>query len=120
MVHQNSPTVEFLQEKIEGNLRRAKTEPSVDFRRANTERRDFPRASPSEISRSSPASPQKTPSFPPLLVRLTQATSYISFVQGSRKWEPWQPVVRNKSYLFGQKVDCTFYHIIKYLFNFVL
>ena len=37
MVHQNSPTVEFLQEKIEGNLRRANTEPPVDFRRANTE-----------------------------------------------------------------------------------
>ena len=37
MVHQNSPTVEFWQEKIEANLRRANTEPSVDFRRANTE-----------------------------------------------------------------------------------
>ena len=37
MVHQNSPTVEFLQEKIEGNLRKANTKPSVDFRRANTE-----------------------------------------------------------------------------------
>ena len=37
MVHQNSPTVEFWHEKIEGNLRRANTEPSVDFRRANTE-----------------------------------------------------------------------------------
>ena len=37
MVHQNSLTVEFWQEKIEGNLRRAKTEPSVDFRKANTE-----------------------------------------------------------------------------------
>jgi hypothetical protein len=37
MVHQNSPTVEFWPEKIEGNLRRANTEPSVDFRRANTE-----------------------------------------------------------------------------------
>ena len=37
MVHQNSPTVEFLQEKIEGNLRKANTELSVDFRRANTE-----------------------------------------------------------------------------------
>ena len=37
MVHQNSPTVEFWQEKIEGNLRRANTEPSVDLRRANTE-----------------------------------------------------------------------------------
>ena len=35
IVHQNSPTVEFWQEKIEGNLRRANTEPSVDFRRAN-------------------------------------------------------------------------------------
>ena len=37
MVNQNSPTVEFWQEKIEGNLRRANTEPSVDIRRANTE-----------------------------------------------------------------------------------
>ena len=37
MVPQNSPTVEFWQEKIEGKLRRANTEPSVDFRRANTE-----------------------------------------------------------------------------------
>ena len=44
MVHQNSPTIEFWQEKIEGNLRRANTdfrrantEPSVDFRKANTE-----------------------------------------------------------------------------------
>ena len=37
IVPQISPTVEFWQEKIEGNLRRANTEPSVDFRRANTE-----------------------------------------------------------------------------------
>ena len=37
MVHNNSPTVEFWQEKIEVDLRRANTEPSVDFRRANTE-----------------------------------------------------------------------------------
>ena len=37
MVHQNSPTVEFWQEKIKGNPRKANTEPSVDFRRANTE-----------------------------------------------------------------------------------
>ena len=37
MGHQNSLTVEFWQEKIEGNLRRANTERSVDFRRANTE-----------------------------------------------------------------------------------
>ena len=37
MVHQNSLTVEFWQEKIEGNLRRANTGPFVDFRRANTE-----------------------------------------------------------------------------------
>jgi hypothetical protein len=36
-VQQNSPTVEFWQEKIEGNLRRANTEPSVDFRKADTE-----------------------------------------------------------------------------------
>ena len=45
MVHQNSPTVEFWQEKIEGHLRGANTEPSVDFRRANTEPSvDFRRA----------------------------------------------------------------------------
>ena len=37
LVHHNSPTVEFWQVKIEGKLRRAYTEPSVDFRRANTE-----------------------------------------------------------------------------------
>ena len=37
MVHQNSPTVEFLWEKIEVGLRRANTEPSIDFRRANAE-----------------------------------------------------------------------------------
>ena len=37
MVHHNSPTVEFWQKKIEGNLRRANTEPSVDFKRANKE-----------------------------------------------------------------------------------
>ena len=45
MVHQNSPTVEFWREKIEGNLRRANTETSLDFRRANTEPSlDFRRA----------------------------------------------------------------------------
>ena len=37
MVHQNSPTLEFSQEKIDGNLRRANMVPPVDFRRANTE-----------------------------------------------------------------------------------
>ena len=37
IVHQNLPTVEFWQEKIEGNLRRANMEPSVDFRKANKE-----------------------------------------------------------------------------------
>ena len=37
MVHQNSPTVEFGWEKIEGSLKRADTERSMDFRRANTE-----------------------------------------------------------------------------------
>ena len=37
MVHHNSLTVEFCQEKIEGNLRRDNREPSVSFRRANTE-----------------------------------------------------------------------------------
>ena len=94
MVHQNLPTVEFWQEKIEGNLRRANTEPSVHFRRANTEtylqknvnlsikvRKDrvFLELAgqllgislvlcPGEIPRSSPASPRKTPSFPPLLL----------------------------------------------------
>ena len=36
MVHQNSPTVEFWQQKIEGNLR-TNTEPSVNLRRANTD-----------------------------------------------------------------------------------
>ena len=45
MVHQNSQTVEFWQAKIEGNLRRANTEPSVDFRRTNTEQSvDFRKA----------------------------------------------------------------------------
>ena len=121
VVHQNSPTMEFLQEKIEGNLRRANTEPSVDFRRANTEPSvdfrkantepsvDFRRANtetywkqsvnlsnrvgkdrvflelaglllgislrlcPWEIPRSSPASPWKTPAFPPLLLKFTQS-----------------------------------------------
>ena len=34
---QNFPSVEFRREKIEGNLRRANTEPSMHFRRANTE-----------------------------------------------------------------------------------
>ena len=34
---QNSPSVEFWWEKIEGNLRWANTEPSMHFRRANTE-----------------------------------------------------------------------------------
>ena len=37
MVHQNSPTVEFWQEKIEGNLRRANTELCVDFRKVTME-----------------------------------------------------------------------------------
>ena len=37
MVHHNSRTIEFWQEKIEGNLKRASTEPSVDFRRDNRE-----------------------------------------------------------------------------------
>ena len=37
MVHHYSSTVEFWQDKIDGNLRRANTEPSVDFWRANTE-----------------------------------------------------------------------------------
>ena len=88
MVHQNSPTVEFWQEKIEGNLRRANTEPSVDFRRANTEPSvDFRKANTelsvhfrranTETPRSSPASPRKTPSFPPLLLRLTHAVNTL-------------------------------------------
>ena len=37
MVHQNSQTVKFWKETIEGNLRRANMEPSVDFRKANME-----------------------------------------------------------------------------------
>ena len=37
MVHYNSLTVEFWWEKIEGNLRIANTEPSMDFCMANTE-----------------------------------------------------------------------------------
>ena len=37
MVNQNSMSVELLWEKIEGNLRRADTELSMDLRRANTE-----------------------------------------------------------------------------------
>ena len=37
MVHQISPTMEFWQEKTEGNLRRANTESSMHFRRVNTE-----------------------------------------------------------------------------------
>ena len=37
MVHQNSPIVEFWEEKIEENLRRDNTELSIDFRKANTE-----------------------------------------------------------------------------------
>ena len=37
MVHQNSPTVKLWCEKIEENLRKANTELSMDFRRANTE-----------------------------------------------------------------------------------
>ena len=113
--------MEFLQEKIECNLRRANTELSVDFRRANTEPSvDFRKANtepsvnfrransetywkynvnlskrvgkdrvflglagmllgislglcPREIPWSSPASPRKTPSFPPLLLRLTHS-----------------------------------------------
>ena len=46
MVHQYSPTVEFWQEKIEGNLRKANMEPSVDVGWANTEPSvDFRKAS---------------------------------------------------------------------------
>ena len=59
MVHQSSPTVEFCWEKIEGNLKRANTEPSMDFRRANTE-----------------------PSFPPLLLRLTQNADSVDLKGG--------------------------------------
>ena len=36
MVQQNSSTVELWWVKIKENLRRANTEPSMDFRRANT------------------------------------------------------------------------------------
>ena len=83
MVHQNSPTVEFWQEKIEDNLRRANREPSVDLRRANTEpfvdfrkanaepsvyfRRantDFPRASPSGNPSEQPCQPVENPVLP--------------------------------------------------------
>ena len=128
MVHQNSPTVEFWHEKIEGNLRRANPEPSVDFRRANTEPSvDFRKANaepsvhfrrantetfftqiyilflrvgkdgvflglaglllgislglrPWEIPPSSPACPRKTPSFPPLLLRLTHSVMCSSAI----------------------------------------
>ena len=80
------------------HFRKANTEPSVYFRRANTETYQkqnknlskrvgkdrvflglvglLPRISlwlrPQEIPRSRPASPRKTPSFPPLLLRLTK------------------------------------------------
>ena len=37
ILYQNSPTVEFWWEKIEGSQRRANTELSIDFRRANAE-----------------------------------------------------------------------------------
>ena len=50
MVHQTSPTVELLQEKIESNLRRANTEPSVDFRRANMELSVYLRKANMELS----------------------------------------------------------------------
>ena len=91
MVHNNSPTVEFWQEKIEVNFRRANTEPSVDFRKANTVPSVYFRRAntetglaglllwislglrPREIPRSSPASPRKTPSIPPLLLGLTHS-----------------------------------------------
>ena len=44
-IHQNSSTVDFWWEKIEGNLRRANTELSIDFRRVNTElSKDFRKA----------------------------------------------------------------------------
>ena len=84
------PTVDF---------RKANTEPSVHFRRANTETYQKQNVNlskrvgkdgvflglaglllgislglrPQEIPRSSPTSPRKTPSFPPLLLRLTQS-----------------------------------------------
>ena len=45
MVHQNSLTVKFWWEKIKGNLSRANAEPSIDFRRFNTELlKDFRKA----------------------------------------------------------------------------
>ena len=97
IVHQNSPTVEFWWEKIEGNLRRANTEPSLDFRRANIElSQDFSKANmepsvhfrrantktywqynflqalPSGNPSEQPYQPSENPSFPPLLVRLTK------------------------------------------------
>ena len=87
------------------HFRKANTEPSVHFRSANTESYqkqnvnqsqrvgkdgDFLRLSglllgislgirPREIPRSSPASPWKTPSFPPLLLRSTQYINSYQF-----------------------------------------
>ena len=40
MVNRNSPTVEFWWEKIEGNLRRANTEPSMDVNLSKRVRMD--------------------------------------------------------------------------------
>ena len=68
--------MEFLWEKIEGNLRWANTKPSMRFRKANTEpfmHLGGPiRKPPRDFPWSSPASPWKTPSFPPLLNGLEQ------------------------------------------------
>ena len=87
MVHQNSLTVEFWQEKIEGSLRRANTKSykkkNVNLSKRVRKDRVFLGLAglllgislwlcPRKIPCSSPASHWKTPSFPPLLLRLTQ------------------------------------------------
>ena len=97
MVHQNSPAVEFWQEKIEGNLRRANTEPSEDFRRTNTEPsvdlrkantegrgflragraapRDFPRVSTLGIPSEQPCQPSENPVLPSSFNQTTHSIS---------------------------------------------
>ena len=80
----NSPSVEFWWEKTQVNLRRASTEPSMDFRRANMEPSiHFGRANmeiyqkqnvnlSKRVGKDGVSSGPETPSFPPLLLRLTQ------------------------------------------------
>ena len=100
------PSMDFRRANTElsQDFRKANMEPSVHFRRANTEnywkqnvnlskrvRKDGVflglaglllgislRLCPWEIPRSSPAIPWKTPSFPPILLRLLQYTKYPS------------------------------------------